>query len=528
MGRIFSLRSQSIKQASTILAVTALLSNSLGLVRNLIFYRTIAPAQLDTYFASFRIADFLFNLIIIGAVTSSVIPVISELITKEREEKAREIINQLLSWATIIMGGIVLFLVLVMPFIIRLVVPGFDEARILETTSLSRLLLLQTIFFSWSFIIGALLNGYRRFTTYAIAPLLYNCSLIIGGLLAGKLGVHALVYTVVFGSFLHCLVQYFEVRRIGYIPSLDLRVTPELKKIFQLMIPRSLSQGTTQIVLIVYTMLASGLRVGSIAIFNGMNDLQTTPTVIVANSLATAYFPSLTAEVAKENWDKVNILLVKVIRASLFLLVPLVILSLVLRAQVVRLYFGLGSVDWNLTSLAISTFAWFVLSIIPASLVVILSRLFYATKDTYTPMAINITTSILGICASVVGIRFLHGSVATLALSEALIAASQCLFYLIILSRRGYLSLRTEQMADLLTTIFIGSLLLASGTWLTLRLVDSVYSLLPWISTGRVIGLLIQSLLATAVGLFLYFRYSTIRKVEELEWLKKRAFSRGQ
>jgi putative peptidoglycan lipid II flippase len=507
------------------LAITALLSNGLGLIRNALFYRVLPPDQLDVYFASFRIADFLLNILIIGAISSAVIPIVSELLAKEKEEKAWKLTSQLLSLATLTIFVIIVVLVIAMPYLMHIIVPGFDAAQMEATTRLSRLLLIQTLFFSWSIIIGALLNSYSRFTTYAFAPLVYNSSLIIGGIAAGHFGVNALVYSVIIGSFFHFLIQYYEVRKVGFDFHFLPKFSPEIKRILSLMAPRSLSQGMAQIVLLVYTNLASTMQRGSLSIFSGMNDLQTTPVVIVANSLATAFFPSLVAHMTKEKWDDMNSLITKVIKMSLFIMLPIVALSLILRAQIVRLYLATGGVGWDLTTIAITTFAWFIVGIVPAALVVILTRVFYASHDTRTPMIINIATSLAGIGFSMIMIRNYNANVSVLAMSETLISTSQCLFYLVILHYRSHLNIHFKEIASSGLTYGLGAGFLAACSWTALYLIDNLYGTLPWIGTDRILGLLIQAAVAGAVGILAYFGYSTIRSKEEIQWLKKRTFS---
>src|SRR5690348_11983835 len=99
------------RQASALLAAAAVFSNVLGLARNLIFYRQVGePAQLEVYFASFRVADLFFNLLIVGAITSAVVPVLTELVSTERKARAQEVTNELLSWATLFFLALIILL----------------------------------------------------------------------------------------------------------------------------------------------------------------------------------------------------------------------------------------------------------------------------------------------------------------------------------------------------------------------------------------------------------------------------------
>lgn len=514
-------RAHTVRQASALLAVAALLSNALGLFRNILFYRLFPLEQLDLYFASFRVADFIFNLLIVGAISSAFIPAASELIAHGRKEEADRLANQLLTLATLFFLGLGLVLALAMPWLIRLIVPNFDAASQAQTVQLSRLLLIQTVFFSWSYILGGLLNARRRFAGYAMAPLLYNVSIIVFALFGQRYGISSITWGVVCGSLLHFAIQFREAWLLGFRPRPSLQITPAIRHIVTVMIPRSISQGMAQLVLIAYTALISGLPRGSLAIFTGMNDLQTTPTVIIGNSLATAFFPALAGFIAVSDGQKASVLLNKVIQVSLFILVPTLALLVVTRAQVVRLYIASGhSITWEQTDLAIRTLLWFLVGIIPASLVAILARVFYGLKDTLTPMLISLLSGAIAIAVAWIGIAR-GGDISLLGLSESLVSLVQCGLYLFVLRKREILSLSAANLIGPTFTYLVGGALVAIGSWSALRLADGLYRASGYDTTRHISGLLFQLVAASAVGLLLYLGYSTLRSKEELKWLRK-------
>jgi putative peptidoglycan lipid II flippase len=532
--RVFSDRSYTVKAASALLAVTALLSNGLGLFRNLIFYRWIPLSQLDIYSASFRIPDFLFNLIIFGAVISAFVPIATELLSQKKKEEAWQVTNQLFTWLTVLFAILGIALAVGMEPIMRVVVSGFNADRFHSAVTLSRLMLIQPIFFAWSFTLGGLLNSSRRFSSFALAPLIYNISLIIGGFIARTHGIIAITYAVIIGAFLHFAVQYWELRGAGYKLKLDFHFGSAVKEIFTLMIPRSLSQGMGQLVLIVYTTLASQLQAGSIAIFSGMNDLQTTPTVIVANSLSAAFFPSLAIYITAKDWPAMNNLLSKTVRIALFILIPTIALTFILRAQIVRLYVGIGHASWDTTHIAIHTLVWFLFGIVQASLVVLLSKVFYSFKNTMTPMYISIFAGACSMITAYVGIQHFHGSVATLAVAETVLSTVQCTLYIYVLYRHENVRLRIKKLASRSVSYLFASGVVAATTWLTLQGIDAAYQRLyayypsKFFSTDSIIGLFIQLLIAGAVGIVTYLGYSMVMHQEELQWLKRKRFTNSQ
>lgn len=524
----FASRSYSVRRASALLAITALLSNVLGLLRNVVFYRFVPPEQLDIYYASFRIPDLIFNILILGAISSAFIPLLGELLDKDRKEDAWKLTNQVISWLTVVFGALAVGLFFAMPSIMPYIVPGFEAARLEQAVLISRILLLQGVFFAWSWTFGGLLNSFNRFSSYAFAPLLYNAVIIVGGFLATRYGIIAIAWSVVVGAIGHMLIQFRETRLIGYRPHFSLAWTKELREILSLMLPRSFSQGMNQLVLIVFTTLASTLTAGSIAIFSGMNDLQTTPIVIVANSLAVAFFPTLTKYAAGEEWEEVNKLTTKVVRGALYLLVPSIALAYILRAQLVRLYFGIGGAGWDLTTLAIDTFSWFLVGIIPAALVTILARVFYGFKDTRTPFILNSLGSLVGIGTALVAIGLEGGTVADLAMAVAVAAWAQCLLYVGFLYKTGRFHLGFVELGKMLLSFAFGGLLAAFVAWGTLYSIDRLYEVYVPLQTSTILGLFIQFLVAGVTGVTTYAGYSMVVHKEELAWLKASVLSKRQ
>jgi len=519
--------SYTVKRASALLAVSALLSNVLGLFRNIIFYWLVPKPQLDIYFAAFRIPDFLFNIVIFGAVSSAFVPIASELLAQKKERQTNEITNQLLTWLTIFFVGVAIILAILMHPLMHIIVPGFDAVRFDETVMLSRILLLQSIFFAWSFTVGGYLNSTKRFSSYAMAPLVYNAVIIVGGFLAVKYGITAIAWAVVVGSFGHFAIQFRELLKTTYRPRWDIRFTKELRDISRLMIPRSLSQGIAQLVDIVYVALASGLAASSIAIFNGMNDIQTMPIQIIGNSLAVAIFPTLSAYVAKGNWDGANALINKALRTTLFILLPALVFAFVVRAQVVRLYFGLGYSTWEQTTLAIQTFVGFLAGIIPACFIAILSRVFYALKDTRTPMLLSGLAGLIGILYAIFAIHS-GGTVVSLSIAESILMISQCILYGYVLYRSPHIRLGLLPVSSKIIHYFGTATLVGLITWATLNLTDWMYTHENLRGTHSTFGLFVQLVIASIVGVGSFLAYSRYVHKEELEWILKRNFSKTE
>lgn len=389
----------SVKSATIILIVTLTLSNILGLLRDHFLAQKISTDLLDTYYAAFRLPDMIFNLLILGAISAAFIPVFTNYIAKKEIKTAWRVTASFMNIACLVIIGCIIILAILMPYLIPLLVPKFDAAKQVLTTQLARLMLISPLFFGISYLLGAILNSFKRFLIYSIAPLVYNLSIIIATIFfADKIGVYAPVFGVIIGAFLHMSVQIPSAISLGWRPMFVFDWANEgVKKIIKLMIPRAIGLGATQLMLLFYTAIASSLGAGAVAIFNLADNIQTMPTVVFGTSLATAVFPSLTEAVSLKKDDDFSSYIWRSIRAILFILIPAGVAIILLRAQIVRLILGSGFFGWGQTIQTANALGWFAIALFAQGLIPLLARAFYAMHNTKTPMTISIISITLSI-----------------------------------------------------------------------------------------------------------------------------------
>lgn len=512
MNRIFNFfkKHESVRAASIILIITLMISNVLGLLRDRFLAKNIATSTLDIYYASFRIPDLIFNFLILGAITSAFIPVFSDFLARKKEEEAFEVANTLINLAFIAMSGMALLVIVFMPYLMPLVVPSFDQARLDQAVTLSRLLMLTPIFFSVSYITGGILNCYKRFISYAIAPLVYNLAIIIGAaFLAPRYGIIGVVYMVVAGSALHLLVQLPSAIRKGYRYRPLIKINEPIIRIIRLMFPRTISMGANQIMLLVYTAIASALAAGSIAAFELSNNIQTMPVVVLGTSFATAIFPTLARKISEGNEEEFAFYLNRALRAIGFLLIPSTAIFILLRAQIVRLILGSGKFGWDDTKLTALTLGFFAISILAQGLIPLLSRAFYALKDTKTPMYISLATVVFSI-----GLAWpLSQTIGVAGLALAFSIASYFnVIALVFFLRRLYPGILDRALINSYLKTFSASLVMAFAVWGTIHFVAGL------VDMSRFWGVMMQTISAVFVGVGIFFAASYFFEQEEMKW----------
>jgi len=402
VSRILNGQSKTIVSAAFILGITTLISKALGLFRDrLLAGRFGAGDELDVYYAAFRIPDFVFNILIIGAISAAFIPVFASYWNRD-EKDAWKVANGVLNIFVLALISISLILIIFCPFFISIIAPGFSGEKKELAVMLTRIMFLSPVFLSISNIFSGILQYFHRFVVCSIAPILYNIGIIFGILfLVPRFGVFGVAWGVVLGAFLHMVVQIPYVKLCGYKYQFVFNFNhPGIKKIIKLMIPRTVGSCASQVNLIVITAIASVLASGSIAIFNLSNNLQFIPVGLIGISFATAAFPSLSREFAGERRKEFINKFSSTFRHVLFLVVPLAFLIFILRAQIVRIVLGTGHFGWADTRLTAACLGLFSLGIFAQSFVPLVSKAFYALHNTITPVVVSIISIVLNIALS--------------------------------------------------------------------------------------------------------------------------------
>lgn len=392
-NKIWNSETQSVTTAALIVGAASLASRLVGVLRDRILASTFGAGDvLDAYYAAFRVPDFLYNLVILGALSAAFIPVFTEYLEKRDKHEAWRLAERVLSVVGAVMGGLCVILFFAAPVLIPFTVPGFDAAKTAMTVSLSRVMLISTFFLALSAVMGGVLQATRRFVAFALAPVFYNLGIIVGVvLLVPNIGEIGLAWGVVAGAALHLIVQASVARKIGLerIPLPSFR-HEGVRRILGLMAPRTAGLAITQINLIVILAIASTLAVGSVAVFNLATNLQTLPIGIIAISFAVAAFPSLSRAASAKDRNEFRRVLGSTSRKIIFLILPATAAFLILRAQIVRLILGEGQFDWDDTIRTANVLGIMASSLLAQSLVPLLARAFYALQDTWTPLWIGL------------------------------------------------------------------------------------------------------------------------------------------
>lgn len=386
---------RSLQAAVYVLAISALLSSFLALVRDRLFAASFgAGTELDLYYAAFRIPDFIF--VMTGSLVS-VYVLIPEL-ARRSPEKQKEYIDTVLLGFSAVAVALSLFVALIAPQIEAMLFPKLAAYGYLPTlVSLTHIMLIQPILLGLSNILASITQAKGRYMLYAASPLLYNLGIIVGLLVFYPyLGIAGLAWGVVLGAALHLGIQLPSILRDGFFHTVPLlKDAPALLRTASISIPRALTLSLNQVTFTGLTSIASSLSVGSIAVYILAFNLASVPLSIVGASYSVAAFPTLASTLAEGRTREFIEYVAMAARYILFWSLPAIGLIIVLRAHIVRVVLGSGSFDWTDTRLTAAVFAILAISLAAQALNLLLARAYYAAGRTFAPFFVAVISTVL-------------------------------------------------------------------------------------------------------------------------------------
>ncbi|MBD3238508.1 MAG: murein biosynthesis integral membrane protein MurJ [Candidatus Moranbacteria bacterium] len=494
-----------LQKSAFLIGGMTIISSVFGLFRDKLLAHIYGAGDiLDIYYASFRLPDLLFNILIYGGLSSAFVPIFSQYVAKNKKE-AFQLANSILNLVLIAIISISAICFILAPVLMPLIVPGFSDEKapgfsrdkLDQTILLTRILLLSPIFLSISGVFSGILMTYKRFFFYSLAPIMYNLGIIVGILiLAKKYGIYGLGAAVILGAFLHMLVQLPYAIKCGfrYIFVLNLK-SKTVIKIRNLIIPRSMTLLLNQLNLLVITIIGSTLMSGSISAYYLAKNIAEIPLTIFGAPFAIAVFADLAFAYNQQKITKFGRIFTQIFNQIAYFVIPITVLIIILRAQLIRILYGSGNFNWDDTTLTLSILGYLALSLFFQSLLPLLSRAFFAAHDTLTPFI----SGLIAVGINIGLALFLVGSMGVKGLALAF-SISQAVNVTIMLT---FLHLKVKKIQDhkivkTMLKITISALIGGFGAQF-IKYISGTY-----LGTETFLTVLIQAALASLVGLSLY------------------------
>ncbi len=510
--KFFSQQQTSIFSAAFTIGLAMLGSAILGILRDRLLYAKFFatnPAQLDVYNAAFKIPDILFQILITGALSAAFIPIFSEWINKDKKT-ANRIASIMLNWLLLAFMGLgVLIFIFARP-LSGLITFGFSADQLDLMALLTRILILAQLFLLTSNFLTGIIHSHQRFVMPALSPIVYNLG-IIGGIIffSDQVGILGPTIGVVIGAFFHLLIQVPLALSLGFSfkPFLFDFSDPVIKKIVNLMAPRSISLIISQVEAAIIIYWATAVGEGMLSLFYLAQHLSQLPVRLIGATIGQATLPALSHQKVKNGLNSFGKLLRQTFSQTAYLALPVTALLLTLRIPLVRLAFGAQEFPWEATVLTGQILAILSVAIFTQTLCEITRRAFYAFTDTKTVLIIDGLATVFNLIFIAIAVNFSWG---ILGLTAGISLSNLIRLILFTAKLEKKINLITKPAVYSWLKMGISAMVSILISWQAMRLLDRFV-----FDTSRVIPLVFLTTFSALLGGGAYLASSWILKIAE-------------
>jgi putative peptidoglycan lipid II flippase len=436
----------SVGMAASLLAGSSLAASLLGLYREkllLTFYYDNYPQGIDAYKVAFSIPDFMFVLLVSGALSVTLIPVLTQRLTAGNNKSAWELASSLLNLFAVCSFFIsILVIIFAEPLIQYVVGPGLDEDTRGLAVSLMRVIAINPFLFSISAVLASMQQAVGRYFFFTLAPMIYNLGIIFGILvLTNKItifgvtifegGIMGVALGVVLGSIVQLIVS--SIGMIGMNFKYQFKIfwhNIGFRQVLKLLPARSFDQGADYLNNLVEINLASRLKAGAITSYQVATMLHLVPITLIGVAISTAVFPRLSEQLAHGHIDLFKQQIRTYLRVIIWMALPVAVIAFLGRGYIVS-FVKVGGDKQIAGILGVLAMAILFRSIFHLG-----SRCFYAQQDTRTPLYISLFAIALNIGLAVWFLMGLQIGVFGLAAAQAISSLAEVVVLFSILSWR--------------------------------------------------------------------------------------------
>ena len=458
MGRVRSTVTKinqrlNVKLAATILAGSTLLSSLLGFFRDRLLNSAYMPSEngalagypvgLDAYTAAFMVPDFMFAVLVSGALSVTFIPVFNERWVKGNKQSAWQISSSMINFmALITMAASVLIIIFADPLMKYLIAPGLSESGHALAVSMMQVIAVNPFIFAVAAVIASIQQAVGRFMFCALAPMLYNVGIIIGtvwftggvNLFGWQIfdgGIMGVALGVVLGSFLQLIVSAVGLAGLGFDYNFKIYWRNKgFRKVLSLLPARSVDQGMDYVVSLVEVNLASRLADGTVRAYQQALTLHMMPINLIGVAISNAAFPQLTEHLGEGRNDLFQKDLRSLLRIVFWMALPVSVVIFFTRGYVVHFIRNTGD------PLIAGILGCLVVAILFRTIYHMAARAFYARQDTKTPLYISIFSITLNIILAIVLSMVLRMGAYGLAWAQSTVAVLEVVVLLAVMNRQ--------------------------------------------------------------------------------------------
>ena len=536
-----------ILSAAAMLMVLLFTTKIVGMVfLSMVAAKFGATSDTDLFYLASVIPETITNVILLGAISGSIIPVLVKIREKEGSVKFAE------SFSSIMNLGMLIFVILsvvvmifaksTIPLAMEILrsVNQLTPEEIEKVVSMMRILLIPQVVLGASAFISSGLNIHHRFIVPQLAPLFYNFGRIAGLILLVPFlddPIWALVWGTLIGSVLHLSIQIplWRKLKIGYKVFYLKYRDKNFIEAMKLGVPRVVGLSVEEVARITDSLISFSLTTGSLTAYQFAVRLTSIPLNLFGTSYAIASFPSLSKLWANGSKDEFEILVRKIINQVLFLALPVSVLFIVLRVPIVRLVYGIlgGNFTWENTLQVSWVLMFFAFGISLETLRTTLFRIYFAVHDSIIPLISSFFVLVFGVISgilltnyfshfyvfSITDITFNPSyflaksdgpvGVGGLALSSSLVFSAEFFFLLFVLRLKKVIKNLRGLLMEMALKLF-AAIMMGISAYSMAKLWEGI------LRTERTLQLILLTFITATIAFFVYLIVCKIIKIEEV------------
>lgn len=399
--------SKVLVKSTGLVSSMTFISRILGFVRDMLVAQIFGVnAAVDAFNVAFKIPNFMRNLFAEGSFSQAFVPVLSDYRQNRSQQEVRTFISHMAASLGSALFIITLIGVLAAPLIIKLFGPGLDPYRFTLASEMLRITFPYLMLISLTAFCGAILNSYGMFGIPAFTPALLNICLIataFGITHFFAVPIEAQAWGVLLAGFVQLFFQLPFLHRIGFLPRPSWNWRDEgVRRVLKLMLPALFGASVAQISLLLNTIFASFLKVGSVTWLYFSERLAYFPLGVFGVALLTVILPHLSRQHAAKSKHHFAAILDWGIRCNLLIGIPASLTMLILAGPLVATLFAYGKFTLHDVFMTRQSVIAYSIGLQSFMLVKVLSAAFYAQQDTKTPVRVAVITVLVSIVLNAV------------------------------------------------------------------------------------------------------------------------------
>ena len=443
----------TVKSAAILLSGSMLLSSLLGFFRDRLLNAAYMPNEaagiagypvgLDAYTAAFMVPDFMFAVLVSGALSVTFIPVFNERWVKGNKKSAWEIGSSMINFmALITLIASILIIIFADPLMRYVIAPGLSESGHALAVSMMRVIAINPFIFAIAAVIASIQQAVGRFTFYALAPMIYNVGIIIGtlwftdginifGWQIFDGGIMGVALGVALGSVLQLIVSSLGLIGLGF--DYDFKMhwrNLGFRKVLKLLPARSVDQGMDYGVSLVEINLASRMADGTIRAYQQALTLHMMPINLIGVAISNAAFPKLTERLGEGRDDLFRSDLRQILRVIIWLALPVATITFFTRGYVVHFIRNAGD------PLMAGILGALCIAILFRTIYHMAARAFYARQDTKTPLYISFVSIGLNVILAILLSTTFDMGAYGLAWAQSIVAVVEVAILFVVMERQ--------------------------------------------------------------------------------------------